>query len=115
VKHAREDYNEITTDGVTRRIPKDEPVFLLRAQDACSADAVRHWAALAEGAGAHPEIVSKAREHAALMDAWPVKKVPDLPGYEPTPPEVDENAVHDDPFARDHEANQRMLDEAAKS
>lgn len=68
----------ITTNGTTRLIPNDEPVFLIRAQDAVSGDAVRAWADLAERKGAAPAIVQVARDHAAKMDAWPAKKVPDL-------------------------------------
>ena len=82
MKHAREDYSnvqEITTNGTTRRIPEDEPVFLIRGQDAVGADTVRDWAERAEANGADPEIVRVAREHAAKMDAWPNKKTPDLP------------------------------------
>lgn len=69
----------ISTNGTARRIPADEPVFLIRGQDVVGGDAVRAWADLAEVAGADPSIVSIAREHAAKMDAWPKKKTPDLP------------------------------------
>lgn len=82
MKHAREDYNnvqEIVTNGTVRRIPDDEPVFLIRGQDAVSGDAVRAWADLAEENGAAEEIVRAAREHAKKMDEWPKKKTPDLP------------------------------------
>lgn len=69
----------ITTNGTTRLIPHDEPVFLIRAQDAVGGDVVRDWANRAEAIGASAEIVQSAREHAAKMDAWPHKKKPDLP------------------------------------
>lgn len=69
----------ITTNGTTRLIPKDEPVFLVRGQDEVGGDTVRDWANRAEAKGASPEIIKIAREHASLMDAWPKKKVPDLP------------------------------------
>lgn len=72
------DMNPITTNGTTRLIPDDEPVFLLRAQDATAADTVRYWANQAEAAGAAPAILQAARSHADLMDAWPKKKVPDM-------------------------------------
>jgi len=81
VKHAREDYSniqEIVTNGTVRKIPADEPVFLIRGQDVVAGDAVRAWADLAEKAGANPDIVQVARDHAAKMDAWAKKKVPDL-------------------------------------
>lgn len=60
-------------------IPGDEPVFLIRGQDAVSGDAVRAWADLAERAGSSSEIIEMARAHAAKMDEWPKKKTPDLP------------------------------------
>ena len=71
--------NPITTNGTTRLIPDDEPVFLLRGQDKHAADTVRHWARLveADGCGLNP-IAAVAREHADKMDAWPKKKAPDL-------------------------------------
>jgi hypothetical protein len=75
----------VTTNGTTRLIPRDEPVFLIRAQDAVSGDAVRAWADLAEAKGAAPEILQRARAHAALMDAWPTKKTPDLPTHGTAP------------------------------
>ena len=81
MKHAREDYSnvqEIETNGTKRRIPEDEPVFLLRGQDKHAAATVRHWADLVEADGGDPEIVRVAREHADKMDKWPKKKMPDL-------------------------------------
>jgi len=70
----------VTTNGTTRLIPRDEPVFLIRGQDSVGGEAVRGWAELAEAAGARPEILAVAREQAARMDAWPKKKVADLAG-----------------------------------
>jgi len=69
----------ITTNGTTRFIPIDEPVFLIRGQDAVGAAAVRAWADFAEANGATVEIVEAARHHAAQMELWPEKKVADLP------------------------------------
>lgn len=70
----------ITTNGTTRLIPRDEPVFLIRGQDSVGGAAVRAWAELAEANGAAPEILRIAREHADKMDVWPKKKTADLPG-----------------------------------
>lgn len=70
----------VTTNGTTRELPADEPVFLLRGQDVFAADAVRAWARMALRGGADPETVARALEHADRMDAWPVKKIPDAPG-----------------------------------
>lgn len=68
--HARKDYNE----GKLDTIPKDEPVFLLRAQDITAADTLRYWAKR------QPDgpLKKMAFEQADLMDEWPVKKVADL-------------------------------------
>lgn len=68
--HSRKDYNE----GKMDTIPKDEPVFLLRAQDKSAASVVRYWAQY-QPLG---ELRDKALEHADLMDKWPVKKIADL-------------------------------------
>ncbi len=68
----------VNTNGTCRTIPADEPVFLIRGQDAVGADAVRAWADLAEAVGSGPEILAIARGHAVRMDAWPKKKVADL-------------------------------------
>ncbi|WP_372395234.1 hypothetical protein ABMY26_07135 (plasmid) [Azospirillum sp. HJ39] len=70
---------QITTNGTTRTIPDDEPVFLIRGQDAVGGAAVRAWADLASAAGADPDILRSALDHADKMDAWPKKKVADLP------------------------------------
>lgn len=77
-----EQTKKVTTNGTTRRIPANEPVFLLRGQDQFAAAAVRHWAGLVEAGGGDPEIIGTARAHADKMDAWPSKKVPDLPKVE---------------------------------
>lgn len=74
--HARDDYNRIQDPA--GKIPADEPVFLLRAQDKLACEAVAYYASLCEQAQA-PEMASKARAHADRMAAWPTKKVPDLP------------------------------------
>ncbi|WP_434619273.1 hypothetical protein [Azospirillum sp. B2RO_4] len=77
MKHARADYDRIQdTAGI---IPADEPVFLIRGQDAVGAAAVRAWADLAEAAGAKPDILFVTRAHADRMEAWAIKKTPDLP------------------------------------
>lgn len=75
MKHARSDYND---DDLTLRIPHNEPVFLIRAQDVVSGDAVRAWANLHDLAGGDPKLSRLAREHADLMDSWPKKKRADL-------------------------------------
>lgn len=68
--HARDDYNK----GKMDTIPKDEPVFLLRAQDATAADTLRYWARRQPDG----HLKDMALDHANLMDEWPVKKIADL-------------------------------------
>ena len=78
MKHSRDDYQNSIVD-LTGKIPDDEPCFLIRAQDKAGAGAVRSWAQLAEQCGASSEVVRAAMAHADEMEAWPVKKVPDVP------------------------------------
>jgi hypothetical protein len=77
MKHARPDYNRF--QDPEGKIPEDEPVFLIRGQDKVSASAVRAWAMLNEAAGGDPRATKAAVAHADLMDAWPKKKLADLP------------------------------------
>lgn len=82
MQHGRKDYQERIVDLLPPEqggIPHDEPVFLLRAQDVAAAPAVMYWAYEAQCNGASPDVVAKAREIAAAMAAWPVKKTPDSP------------------------------------
>lgn len=72
--HARRDYDRIQDPH--GKIPADEPVFLLRAQDGTAAHVVRFWAMLnAEG---DKNAVQLALDHADRMDAWPTKKQADV-------------------------------------
>jgi hypothetical protein len=72
----------LTTNGTTRMVQVNEPLFLIRGQDKIGADVVRYWADLAESRGASADIVAAARTQAARMEAWPIKKTPDLPSRE---------------------------------
>jgi hypothetical protein len=65
-------------DSYVDLIPDDEPVLVIRAQDICGAAAARHYAELLISVHANPVMVQKVLDHAAAMDAWPVKKLPDL-------------------------------------
>lgn len=85
--HARDDYNRIQDPAVdnpsmlgagSTPIAEDEPVFLIRAQDQVSAEAVRYWAYLNETSGGDYEASRLARQQANAMDAWPNKKLADL-------------------------------------
>lgn len=77
MKHARTDYDRIQDPAGL--IPSDEPVFLIRAKDMVSGDAVRAWADLHEKACGDPAMAIAARNHADLMDAWSAKKLADAP------------------------------------
>lgn len=73
MRHAREDYQGIQDRH--GRIPDDEPVFVLRAQDATAAAVVRFWASLQQPG----ELKDMALVQADEMDRWPVKKIADGP------------------------------------
>lgn len=83
MKHARADYDRIQDPA--GKIPIDEPVFLVRAQDMVGSSVVREWARANDRIGGDPELSRLAYAHADLMDAWPTKKRADLkPGaHEP--------------------------------
>ena len=83
MRHARSDYERFQDPAGL--IPYDEPVFLIRAQDVVSGDALRAWADLNDAAGGDPESSRLSREHAARMDAWPKKKLADVPRPVPDP------------------------------
>lgn len=81
MKHARYDYNRI--QDPSGKIPEDEPVFLLRAQDPIAYEIVSIYAQRAEEIGADPLLVEAARQHSAAMWRWPTKKAcPDMPEQE---------------------------------
>lgn len=81
MRHARADYMKI--QAPKSLIPADEPVFLIRAQDSLSGEALRHYADLNDAHGGDATLSASVREHALLMDAWPKKKMPDLPTEQP--------------------------------
>jgi len=65
------------------KIPEAEPVFLIRGQDAVGALIVRKWAEEFEMRGGDSVLAASARAHALLMDAWPTKKLADVPSGTP--------------------------------
>ena len=79
MKHARQDYDRI--QDPEGKIPADEPVFLLRAQDVFAAPTIEYWARQVESYGGSPNIVKLAREQSLRMAKWPKHKIPDLPSY----------------------------------
>lgn len=78
MKFTRDDYNKRIVDKA-RKIPEDEPVFLLRAQDKYAPSTLRFYAKLLEEDG-NIEMAEELRAHARNMIVWQksVKvKVPD--------------------------------------
>lgn len=69
--------DELTNpDSCLSKAADDEPIFVLRAQDATAAIAVRQWARYSGLPRDHPKY-QEAMQLAAMMDAWPVHKKPD--------------------------------------
>jgi len=82
MKHARADYNRI--QDPEGKIPADEPVFILRAQDQTAAATVRDWARRNQQIAGHDSAaVVLALKWADEMDKWPVKKTADVPAAQP--------------------------------
>lgn len=59
------------------KLAPDEPFFVLRGQDATSANLVELWAMTARILGCSPEKVAEAERVASAMKAWPSQKNPD--------------------------------------
>lgn len=79
--HAREDYQERIQDSAGI-IPEDEPVFLLRGQDALAPSLMLDWASRMRSLGGDPKMADMVRVHANIMIQWQNEngvKVPDLP------------------------------------
>lgn len=86
--HARNDYKRI--QDPENKIPADEPVFLLRAQDQTAADVVRYWIKLnrrllldsenltTEEKASRKKALVLAEAHVYRMEEWPVKKPADV-------------------------------------
>jgi hypothetical protein len=68
MKFTREDYNERIIDKAGK-IPQDEPVFLLRAQDIHAPSTLRFYAKLLEEAG-NIDMAQELRDHARQMIVW---------------------------------------------
>ncbi len=98
--HPRKDYARIQDPA--GKIPMEEPVFLLRAQDPAAANAVRFWASENLDRGGDKELSRIACEFADKMDAWPVHKLADQPDVEnidhpedeqPAEPETEQGTI----------------------
>ena len=68
MKFTREDYNQRIIDKAGK-IPDDEPVFLLRAQDVYAPSTLRYYAKLLEEDG-NMEMAEELRNHARQMVVW---------------------------------------------
>ena len=78
MKHARKDYDERIQDAAGL-IPDQEPCFLVRGQDIVGAATVRAWAHMHRTNGGSDLVYNAAMRHADLMEAWPKKKLADMP------------------------------------
>jgi len=80
MRHARDDYNRIQDPAGL--IPEDEPVFLIRGQDALAPVVLAFWAAQAEERGARKAIVRAALKQRDRIIEWQRvhgSKTPDMP------------------------------------
>lgn len=81
MRHARKDY-DLIQDGRPEgeRIPEDEPVFLLRAQDPFATRVVEYWVFLTAAAGGDHDMLESVMRWVEVMEAWPLRKrVADVP------------------------------------
>lgn len=79
--HAREDYTNRIQDS-ENIIPANEPVFLLRGQDALAPSVLLDWASRLRSLGGDPDMVDLVRVQAVRMIQWQNEngvKIPDLP------------------------------------
>jgi hypothetical protein len=68
MKFTRDDYNRRIVD-LEGKIPEDEPVFLLRAQDKYAPDTLRYYARLLKEDG-NTEMADELLNHAKNMIVW---------------------------------------------
>lgn len=77
--HAREDYNRI--QDPENKIPKDEPVFLIRAQDRIAPSVLRAYAEIHMLINGDADMCAIIKLHANKMKLWQMQhkvKVADL-------------------------------------
>lgn len=80
MKHARSDYDQI--QDPSGKIPIEEPVFLLRAQDSLAPAIVEEWAKRLKKLLGDSKMTQLAEDQASKMRDWQSKygsKFPDLP------------------------------------
>jgi hypothetical protein len=78
--HGRSDYSRI--QDPSGKIPEDEPVFLLRAQDSIAAETVAYWADRNRQVGGDPNLSALAQAHVLRMTSWRCRKPADGPPLE---------------------------------
>jgi hypothetical protein len=76
-----EKYGEIDIPGV----PRDEPVFILRGQDAAAAETILFYSVVAQRVGADPEHIRHILKSYEAVAKWPIKKIPDTAVKKVTP------------------------------
>lgn len=77
MKHARPDYERIQDPAGL--IPADEPVMIFRAQDMFAVAALCAYRSKLAVNLVDPHLIAAIDEQIKRFDAWPKKKVPDLP------------------------------------
>jgi len=78
MKHARPDYNRIQDPA--HKIPENEPVFLLRAQDRTAASTLQFWILANEALSDRDDkAISMAKRHLAKMKKWPYIHTANVP------------------------------------
>jgi hypothetical protein len=80
MKFGRDDYNKRIID-TENKIPVDEPVFLLRAQDKFAPELLLRWAMKVRLEGGDPNVAAEAEGHAQKMLDWQKihgSKTPDM-------------------------------------
>lgn len=87
MKHARRDYDRIQDPGYTdhkgilHKIPDDEPVFLIRAQDICAIPMLRYYVHKAYEMGAKSNIIDSVAYQIMVIEEWQkthATKIPDM-------------------------------------
>jgi len=58
-------------------VPQDEPVFVLRGQDAAAVETILHYAEVAYRVGARVEHIEHILKSVQAVARWPHKKIPD--------------------------------------
>lgn len=79
MKHARSDYNHI--QDPSGKIPKDEPVFLIRGQDLAAVPVLRYYIMTAIKVGAKQDLIDVVYNHIKEIERWQhliARKTPDL-------------------------------------